>query len=553
MNDDARNFHIRTGIFGVSIEQIESSVPGLYAPVHVIGEQDFSAHRGHFTKVEPQDAVQLYGAPFYQMALARDPRAAAYFKEYMNLWYTDIASAVLALATAAPKATPGYVRYVADSFAEQNAHSPTVLTAATLYSPNQSKGMAEASYRHFVQAGYPDEAAAILTLAAAIFKSETTAEVVYQDLRGRYLPVAAAVLTLASANANQAQAEMWFRNYFSGSESDAAFDALLRSALKTSQASSTAPYYVDFEELSRQVRASRASGARLSVRRVPRAAVVRGEQDENGLASFFVGVARAQSFEAARFAVGSSIYNVRKTNGFAIARAHGLPVRRFALKLQNSSETKDASAESSLSLEDLRQLDRDAYGKVSALLDGVESNTEEPLIVKIDPALVPNRLYLEYLAAAVRDEREKPYGRNVTFVFESDDAPAGFLKKMPEDLKNTRVVSLADALKSGIAGQVNIPAMKWNEGDVPPLRALIKLSIHAGRVDLQNIPQGFRGAYEVLAGQALPDNATLRSILEGPADVSLRVRFALKPLVKVSLNQAVQFFRNMAKMLAQSA
>ena len=284
-----------------------------------------------------------------------------------------------------------------------------------------------------------------------------------------------------------------------------------------------------------------------------------------GLDEFFVGVARAQSFQGARLAVGRSIYNLRKKNGVVTARGYGLPAREFTLK-KKAVTTKNAPVSNVLSVSDLTGLDRDVYDKVSDYLEPLEISTEEPEIIEIDAELLNNPSfdrYLEYLDESAEFESSQAYGRNVYYLFtgnaalveramNSTGASKIFLKKVPEFLKNAKRIGLADALKPGILNQINIPALKWEEGDVPPLRALIKLAIYAGRIDMSDISQNFRSAYEVLAGGALPDSLTLKTILDGTADAVLRTRFALRPLLRVSINQTLQFFQNMTRMLSQS-
>ena len=95
-------------------------------------------------------------------------------------------------------------------------------------------------------------------------------------------------------------------------------------------------------------------------------------------------------------------------------------------------------------------------------------------------------------------------------------------------------------------------AQKLNEGDVPDYRALIKLAIYTGRIDLDNIPSNFLDAWATLAS-ARPDTQTLKEIIEGRADIQLAIRFALKALTKVPLNDAINFFNIMKRMIGRSA
>ena len=90
------------------------------------------------------------------------------------------------------------------------------------------------------------------------------------------------------------------------------------------------------------------------------------------------------------------------------------------------------------------------------------------------------------------------------------------------------------------------------EGDVPAFRALIKIGIYSGRIDLANIPQGFHDAYATLAGER-PDTQTLKDILEGRADIPTALRFALKAITKAPIEQTVKFFKLMKKMIDQAA
>lgn len=257
----------------------------------------------------------------------------------------------------------------------------------------------------------------------------------------------------------------------------------------------------------------------------------------------------------------TAIFSFKENNGSLIAEAEGLePIvlseRAAPLALEAASHTKPA-------LQDLRTLHDAAWNAVETSLSAVDIDTARPVIAEIDLNLFNNRsfsFYLDLLVEELHYARTKPYGKNAYFRFVGDPERLQALELSsqvsallpPDGLKDAAVVQLYSAGKNASRDKINVPTQVLTEGDVPAFRAMVHLTLAAGQMNLKDLPEGFQSAYATLAGRR-PEKAVLASILDGSAAPDIASSFALKPLVRVAINEAVNFFRLMRKQLEQSA
>jgi hypothetical protein len=123
---------------------------------------------------------------------------------------------------------------------------------------------------------------------------------------------------------------------------------------------------------------------------------------------------------------------------------------------------------------------------------------------------------------------------------------------LPSDLKDAVKVILTTPSTGFHADHRNIPVQPLSEGDVPAIQALVRLAIKAGRLDPNAIPSSFLDAWTSLSAER-PDTQTVMDILLGKANPQMAWRFALRPVARVAVNEAVRFFDLMRRMLGQSA
>jgi hypothetical protein len=97
-----------------------------------------------------------------------------------------------------------------------------------------------------------------------------------------------------------------------------------------------------------------------------------------------------------------------------------------------------------------------------------------------------------------------------------------------------------------------LPVAALESGEVPPFRAVLGLLLAAAFEDPAMPSDAFVSAYATLSGTAANAGA-VRLILSGRASFRLLRRYALRPLTRTSIQQAVQFFRLRERMIRQAA
>ncbi|MGH7197126.1 MAG: hypothetical protein ACREH5_00055 [Candidatus Omnitrophota bacterium] len=306
-----------------------------------------------------------------------------------------------------------------------------------------------------------------------------------------------------------------------------------------------------------------------------RKSVVRGKNAPPGarLSAFFIGVARAHpapALDGARLALEiqeehSSIFELSyKASRFRAVSRTGLVVELSQSQIKNGKPTR--RLEDHLRPSDLRRMTEAVNDGSAHSLKEVTVSHKRPVIVEINLDVIDNAsfgFYLDYLIAEIQYARKRFYGKNVFFKLTGSKpflvelakkkAPGLFVGEGElRGLKDTARVRLAPATRGVSRGVINMPVAAFKAGDIAAFRAILQLSIYAGRIDLKKIPDGFAGAYSTLAGEKL-STADLSDILQGLADLEKTLRFALKPVVKVAIDRAVQFFRLIKRMTEQAA
>ena len=97
-----------------------------------------------------------------------------------------------------------------------------------------------------------------------------------------------------------------------------------------------------------------------------------------------------------------------------------------------------------------------------------------------------------------------------------------------------------------------MPVRRLSERHAMDIGPVIQLAIYSGRIDTENIPDGIHSAYETLSGQRI-EKSTLKSILDGKADLPILYRYALRAIAKVDINLTAKFYSLMKRMLEQAA
>src|SRR3989338_2830949 len=92
-----------------------------------------------------------------------------------------------------------------------------------------------------------------------------------------------------------------------------------------------------------------------------------------------------------------------------------------------------------------------------------------------------------------------------------------FLDTVPEDLKSVPRVYVTTPERQGLAmGSLRLAVKPLEDGDIPAFKALFRLALWTGHLDLSSIDTHYQDAYTTLSGQR-PDALTLKAILEGTA------------------------------------
>jgi len=295
----------------------------------------------------------------------------------------------------------------------------------------------------------------------------------------------------------------------------------------------------------------------------------------NELKGFFLGIAQAfpQAVNGARLSLNLDeegnrpyIFTLSKNGNRLVAKSEEIGVELELSKNRVSPSATNHDLQKQIAVQDLRLMNDTVNRNVDADLENVEASTEQIVIEDIDLDAMDNpsfQFYLENLIAELLLAKASPYGKNVFFTVSGKDslvqqalnhpdAQGLFLTEIPNELKDAARAKISAAQKGLKQGFVNLPMRLLEEGEVPAFRALIKVGIYSGRIDLANIPQGFHDAYATLVGER-PDTQTLKDILEGRADIPTALRFALKAITKAPIEQTVKFFKLMKKMIDQAA
>jgi hypothetical protein len=133
------------------------------------------------------------------------------------------------------------------------------------------------------------------------------------------------------------------------------------------------------------------------------------------------------------------------------------------------------------------------------------------------------------------------------------------LQDVPTD-GSVKTVSLVGAEKISTLekGQTFLPLGSIRAGQLPNFKAYLLLGILAGRIDPKNAAsrKKFASLYKNVLGPTQTgedfDDAIL-GFLTGNSSLEAAIRYALAPIRAVEWTQALQFFRNGARMVARSA
>jgi hypothetical protein len=297
------------------------------------------------------------------------------------------------------------------------------------------------------------------------------------------------------------------------------------------------------------------------------------------LTDFVVHVSRAfADSENRRFAVDLTpeIGRVRvlefiRENGVAVAKGEGITI-----PLDNDQVSRAVSGQEQISLSqaDLNLMVRQVTQKVNEDLEGLPAPGAQPMLLDVHLGILPDRsteLYLNLLISAVAKAKAR-YGANVYFrllgnealkeaAFKDPRAADLFLrgedeKTLPINLKNAPRVAIAP---NYIAGAKNILTQKldadFKNGDIPAFEALVSLALYGATIDFENaagIPQKYLDAWSTLAN-AQVDGQVVVSIIHGTLELEQALKFAVKAITRIPINDAIRFLQLMERMIGQAA
>jgi glycogen synthase len=295
------------------------------------------------------------------------------------------------------------------------------------------------------------------------------------------------------------------------------------------------------------------------------------------LASFFVGVARAQAISlknGAQLALDPEKEGDRphvfklfitKKGDLVVESADGHSLR---LARERLKDRVAPAGRRRISVQDMLFAKKDLESRVHTHLSGVTADHTKPVVVIYDLDIQDNGsfdVYLQDLLRAFRQAKKNVHGRHAYFMVEGRQALVEqamregsdiLLKEAPAFLKNAPRVLVGLAEEGLRKDRINLPVLRLRaegqEADLPAHDAQLLIAGYAGRIDLQRPQDGFVNAYSTMAGARL-SAGTLSSILRGTADRALAIRYALKSLLGEALNTVMRALEMSRRMAQQSA